>query len=183
MIAARQRLVLLVLGVSAVVCGAQAETVYKWVDENGVPHYSNSLPEGITNYEVLGVEPAPAIPAEAVTAPPPVQPGAQVAPAPEKPTETPASPGQPDPSRMSLTDLDARCEAAREELIAPLREAEIQRCQANPENDPAWCQRYFADYGDAARRPDGVMGPRLFDDLPECAQAQAERERRGSNSR
>ena len=163
----------------------EAEVIYKWVDDQGVPHYSNSVPEGISNYETLGVEPAPAIPSEVVTAPPPKQPGGSAA------SETiPSAPLQPETeqstsefAQLSVAELEQRCEGAREQLIAPLRAAEIERCQADPDNDPAWCQRYFADFGDAARQPDGVMGPRLFDDLPECLAAEQARARQGGTSR
>jgi len=79
---------------------------------------------------------------------------------------------------MSLAALDQRCEVAREEKIAPLREAEIKQCKQDRRNDPNYCDTFYADYGDAGRMPSGVMRPRMFDDLPECADAMNERNRR-----
>ena len=63
------------------------------------------------------------------------------------------------------------CEAAREKLIAPLREAKIQECKSKPNSDPAECERYYANYGDATAKPGGGVSPRMFDDIPECRQA------------
>jgi hypothetical protein len=48
---------------------------------------------------------------------------------------------------------------------------EIARCKADAHNDPAYCERYWKDYGNAVRRPDGTMTPRMFDDLPACVAA------------
>jgi hypothetical protein len=84
----------------------------------------------------------------------------------------------PDISEMSLEELDARCDAAREEKIAPLREAEIAKCQADMRNDPAFCERFNADFGEGGRTVTGSIRPRMFDDLPECVEALQERNRR-----
>lgn len=78
-------------------------------------------------------------------------------------------------TREEVSRLEAACEAAREARLKPLREAEIRKCKAEPRNDPAWCDRFWADYGNATRRPNGTMTPRMFDDLPQCAQAEAAR--------
>lgn len=78
-------------------------------------------------------------------------------------------------TKDEVTRLEAACEAAREARIKPLREAEIRKCQADARNDPAWCVRFWADYGNATRLPDGTMSPRMFDDLPQCTQAEAAR--------
>lgn len=78
-------------------------------------------------------------------------------------------------TKDEVTRLEAACEAAREARLKPLREAEIRKCQADPRNDPAWCGRYWADYGNARPRPNGTMSPRMFDDLPQCMQAEAAR--------
>lgn len=67
-----------------------------------------------------------------------------------------------------VVQLEQQCEAAREARLAPLREAEIAKCKADKPEDPAYCDRYWRDYGNATRRPDGTMKPRLFHDIPEC---------------
>ena len=70
-----------------------------------------------------------------------------------------------------LAKLDGQCEAAREAKIKPLRDAEIAKCKADARNDPDYCERYWRDYGNASRRANGTMTPRMFDDLPECVAA------------
>ena len=83
-----------------------------------------------------------------------------------------------DISEMSLDALDRRCEAAREKKIAPLRAAEIANCKEQEGNDPAWCERFYADYGDGGRTVEGAFRPPMFHDLPECLDALEERKRR-----
>ena len=63
--------------------------------------------------------------------------------------------------------LDAACEAARQEKIAPLRKQVIEGCVTNKElPDRAECERFYADYGER-------MGsrPAMFYELPECVTA------------
>ncbi len=67
--------------------------------------------------------------------------------------------------------LEAQCEAEREAKIRPLRDREIATCKADPHNDPAYCERYWKDYGNSARGADGVMIPRMFGELPVCIAA------------
>jgi hypothetical protein len=67
--------------------------------------------------------------------------------------------------------LEARCEAEREARIKPLRDMEIAKCEANSNNDAAYCERYWKDYGNAVRGIKGGMVPRMFDDLPICVAA------------
>lgn len=71
----------------------------------------------------------------------------------------------------AVRELERQCEATREARLKPLREAEIARCITEQKNDRAYCERYWRDYGNAVRLPNGTMRPRLFDDLPECAAA------------
>jgi hypothetical protein len=71
----------------------------------------------------------------------------------------------------NVAALEAKCEAAREARIKPLRDAEIAKCKADGRNDPGYCERYWSDYGSAHRMANGVMSPRMFDDLPECKSA------------
>ena len=63
--------------------------------------------------------------------------------------------------------LDAACEAAREEKIAPLRQKVIEDCVANNElPNKEECERFYAPYGE---RTGGKAA--LFYDLPECVTA------------
>jgi hypothetical protein len=47
-----------------------------------------------------------------------------------------------DIAELSLADLDRRCEDAREERIAQLREAEIAKCLQTETGDQAWCETF-----------------------------------------
>jgi hypothetical protein len=67
--------------------------------------------------------------------------------------------------------LEAKCEAEREAKIKPLRDAEIAKCKADPNNDPAYCERFWKDYGNAMRGANGGTIPRMFGDLPICVAA------------
>ena len=63
--------------------------------------------------------------------------------------------------------LDAACEAARQERLAPIRKKYTDQCVANKElpSRPE-CERFYADYGERT----GRKAP-LFYDLPECVTA------------
>jgi len=67
--------------------------------------------------------------------------------------------------------LEAQCEQERQERIKPLRDMEIEKCKADSHNDPAYCDRYWRDYGNAMRTTNGAMTPRMFDDLPICVES------------
>ena len=84
-----------------------------------------------------------------------------------------------DVADLSLGDLDLRCDEAREKMIAPLREAEIEKCKQDKREDPAFCERYNADFGEGGRTVSGSIRPRMFDDLPECNEALEEKHRPG----
>ena len=70
----------------------------------------------------------------------------------------------------AVRELEQQCEQAREAKLKPLRDTEIARCKSDGK-DPGYCERYWRDYGNAVRLPNGAMRPRLFDDLPECVAA------------
>ena len=67
--------------------------------------------------------------------------------------------------------MEAQCEQEREVRIKPLRDMEIAKCKADSHNDAAYCERYWKDYGNRVRTPNGTMTPRMFDDLPICVAA------------
>jgi hypothetical protein len=67
--------------------------------------------------------------------------------------------------------LEAQCARERQALIKPLRDMEIAKCEADGNNDPAYCERYWKDYGNSVRIANGGMTPRMFDDLPSCQAA------------
>jgi hypothetical protein len=155
------------------------QVVYKWTDEDGVVHFGEAPPAGVQAERIV-TSAAPAVPA--TPAPPPETPAAEgPEPAARPQAEVPPLAGAADErsiSEMSLAELDARCESAREALIAPLREAEIERCKAEPRTDPASCERRNADFGAPVRTVNGTVTPRMFHDIPPCLDAQNERRRR-----
>jgi len=167
-----------------VVCASvyAQQKVYKWVDEDGVVHFSEQPPGESSKAEVetLTTDPAPAYvpPAQTNIKSPPAS-EAEVkhqSAQPETPIRPPVK--ETDITQMSLADLDRRCETAREKRIAPLRKAEIANCVQTKTGDQAWCETFWADYGDPRRTESGFLVPRLFHDLPECTEALDERNRR-----
>lgn len=181
---------LLTLGITLILVAATVqaqETVYKWVDKDGIVHFSETPPAESESVEVETLTTAK----PPLYVPPPVQPADQPsAPpdmVPEKQSTGPKT-GIPPPvakidiATMTLAELDRRCETARETMIAPLREAEIAKCKEQENSDPARCERFYADYGDGGKTPSGTIRPPLFHDLPECVESLQERRRRASLS-
>jgi hypothetical protein len=169
----------------AVACGSvyAQQTVYKWVDEEGVVHFSEEPPgeSPKDEVEVFTTDPAPPyVPPAQTTIKSPLASETEV----ENQSAQPEIQIRPlvkekDNTEMSLADLDRRCEEAREEKIAPLKEAEIAACIQTGTGDQVWCEAFWADYGDGGRTVSGGTFPRLFDDLPECVDAWEEYTRRG----
>jgi len=172
----------IILTLIAAIVDAQ-ETVYKWVDEEGVVHFSHEPPDESTaaEFEELTTAKPPSYvaPAQpAIKSPAAAETDSEKQSAQPK-IEIPALAEKTDTKTMSLADLDRRCEDAREKMIAPLREAEIAKCKEQERNDPAWCERHYADYGNAGKTISGTFRPRMFNDLRKCVEAeQALRERR-----
>jgi hypothetical protein len=159
------------------------QTVYKWVDEEGVVHFGDAPPEEseAVESETFTTEKSPpyAPPAQtAIKSPSDSETDVEIQSAQPK-TQIRPPVKEIDIAEMSLADLDRRCEDAREERIAPLREAEIATCIQTETGDQAWCENFWSDYGDPRRTASGHLIPRMFHDLPECLEALEERNRRG----
>jgi uncharacterized protein YgiB involved in biofilm formation len=79
-----------------------------------------------------------------------------------------ASPSLADEARdAKQARLDAACEAARQEKLAPLRQKYVDECVASKELPSRQeCERFYADYGERT----GRKAP-LFYDLPACVTA------------
>ena len=75
---------------------------------------------------------------------------------------------------VSQADLDLACENARAKKLEPLRRQKINECKSDKNNEPKWCEQFWADYGNG-----GKTGPKVrqrkFDDLPECVKAEKAR--------
>jgi hypothetical protein len=160
---------------------ASAQDVFKWIDEDGVVHYGQSVPAGVESYERVSIAPSPAAPAPPQPQTPDQREGSGPGPAPPTPTSsTPAADPRP-ASAMSLEELDRICEEAREREIAPLRAAAIEECEASPRrSDPEYCERFHSTFGEAMSLENGGTQPRMFNELPECIQAEQERRNRSS---
>jgi hypothetical protein len=168
-----------------VVCASvyAQQTVYKWVDEEGVVHFGEEPPGESTKVEVetFTTDPAPPyVPPAQPTIKPHSGSGTDVEKQLAQPEiQTPPPVKEIDISEMSLADLDRRCEDVRDKKIAPLKKAEIANCIQTETGDQAWCETFWADYGDPRRTASGMLTPRLFHDIPECVEALDERHRRG----
>ncbi len=159
------------------------EKVYKWVDEDGVVNFSEEQPavSPDVKVEVITTEPAPPpVPPTQTTVRSPPTAAAHVETQSRQPEpEVPPLVEQVDITKMSLAELDRRCEDAREAMIAPRRAAEIEKCIQTGTGDQDWCETFWADYGAPQRTKSGGWTPPMFHDLPECRDAWNERNRRG----
>ena len=159
------------------------QKIYKWVDEDGVVHFSEeapAVPPGV-KVEVVTTDPGPPPAPRAqtkVNSPPPTAARAESQ-SMQSAAEIPPLSKPVDVTDMSLDELDRRCEEAREAMIAPLRAAEIEKCIQTGTGDKAWCETFWADYGAPSRTASGDLIPGMFYDLPECTEAWEERNRRG----
>lgn len=180
------RNVVLALGVILTVFSGNVyaqKTVYKWVDEDGVVHFGEEPPSESPDVEIktLTTDPAPThVPPAQATVKSPSASAADVEGQPVQqqiPTELPVK--KIDITKMSLAELERRCEAARQEKIAPLKAAEIAKCVQAGTGDQNWCETFWADYGAPRRMESGGMTPPMFQDLPECVEAFEESNRRG----
>jgi hypothetical protein len=76
----------------------------------------------------------------------------------------PAVADQTDEERQA--ELDRRCEAARDEKLAPVREAIYAECISDRKADEAYCRRYADGYNG-----ERIGGSPRFYELPECEEA------------
>ena len=147
---------------------AISQVVYKWTDENGRVHYGETVPPGIENFEQMEIAPG-RDPGPAAQQPLRAERSDPAAAAPSRAPPTAVEPLAA--SQIPVEELDRLCEAARERELAPLRAEAIAECKENPRTDSAYCERFYADFGAAGLTQSGAIRPRLFNDLPECVQA------------
>ena len=178
---------ILIIGLLASPASVYAQQkVYKWVDEDGVVHFSEEPPDESPKdeVEVFTTDPAPPyVPPAQTTIKSPSASETDV----ENQSAQPKIQIRPevkelDITEMSLSDLDRRCEDAREDKIAPLREAAIESCKQESKqarrSDPAVCESFYADFGDGGQTASGGFRQPMFVDLPECVEALHERNTR-----
>jgi hypothetical protein len=63
-------------------------------------------------------------------------------------------------------ELDRRCEAARDEKLAPIRAEIYEECLEDRKGDDAYCRRYADGYNG-----ERIGGSPRFYELPECEEA------------
>ena len=63
-------------------------------------------------------------------------------------------------------ELDRRCEAARDQALAPIRADIYKECLADKQGDEAYCRRYADGYNG-----ERIGGSPRFYELPECEEA------------
>ena len=81
------------------------------------------------------------------------------------------APAQLMAQQPTVEELEQRCEEMREARLAPLRKEKIEKCKAEKAMDPAQCERYYKDYGNATRGAGGKYTERMFNDLGPCVKA------------
>ena len=74
--------------------------------------------------------------------------------------------------KESLEAMKHRCQEAREQNIAPLREAAIEECVSRPRTTLTRedCERKHQDFGQGGGTVDGGFRAGMFIDLPECVE-------------
>jgi hypothetical protein len=76
-----------------------------------------------------------------------------------------------------LVSLEAKCEQAREQALAPIRQRRTQECIEQKMYSPEHCEEYYTTYGNVERSASGAPTEGSFYDLPVCQQWLAEREK------
>lgn len=66
---------------------------------------------------------------------------------------------------------NARCEAARQEKLAPIRARKIARCRRSAQQPTAGCETFYSTYGDNSNHANGSVVRGRFYDLPACVAA------------
>ena len=94
-------------------------------------------------------------------------------------TATGAVAGEPGDAKQGdeelQAELDRRCEAAREQKLAPIREEIFAECREKKQSDEAFCRRNADGYNG-----NRIGGSPRFYELPECQAAFKNRNRHRS---
>ncbi len=72
---------------------------------------------------------------------------------------------------QTVDALNARCEAARQQKLAPIRERKIAECERSAQKPTAGCATFYSTYGDNSAHANGSVVRGRFYDLPECRRA------------
>lgn len=66
---------------------------------------------------------------------------------------------------------NARCEAAREKKLEPIRAKKIAACKRRAHPPAAGCETFYSTYGNNSSHANGSVVRGLFYDLPACVEA------------
>lgn len=66
---------------------------------------------------------------------------------------------------------DARCEAARERKLEPIRAKKIAQCKRRARQPTAGCETFYSTYGNNSTHANGSVIRGQFYDLPACIEA------------
>ncbi len=66
---------------------------------------------------------------------------------------------------------NARCEAAREKMLKPIRAKKIAACKRQAHPPAAGCETFYSTYGNNSNKANGSVVQGLFYDLPACIEA------------
>jgi hypothetical protein len=72
---------------------------------------------------------------------------------------------------------DARCEAAREKKLQPIRARKIAACMRQAHPPTAGCETFYSTYGNNSNHANGSVVQGLFYDIPACVEARRTSER------
>ena len=66
---------------------------------------------------------------------------------------------------------NARCEAARQEKLGPIRARKIAQCKRGQHPPTAGCETFYSTYGNNSNHANGSSVRGMFYDLPACVEA------------
>ena len=71
----------------------------------------------------------------------------------------------------SVASANARCEAAREQRLAPIRAKKVAACERRARKPTAGCETFYSTYGNNSNHANGSVVRGEFYDLSACVKA------------
>lgn len=70
-----------------------------------------------------------------------------------------------------LAAANARCEAARQKMLQPIRARKIAQCERRAHQPTAGCETFYSTYGNNSNNANGAVVRGRFYNLPACVAA------------
>lgn len=70
-----------------------------------------------------------------------------------------------------LAAANARCEAARQKMLQPIRARKIAQCKQRADRPTAGCETFYSTYGNNSNNANGAVVRGRFYNLPACVAA------------